>query len=414
MYHEYKQKMDTQSLIRSVVIGGNFFFGVVLTIWMIALSTNKDRVGAQIFHTSISQQTHDPLLENTIRVMSNATETGVSDIPLIEVSRSNDGYFIIAAVHPQFLFFSSLVISSCFALTSWTSPSGDVHYFSMSRVLIVHLWNLLSLVAIVIIYTTYTYWGHVPLSNFFYSLGLVGLTWIYSYWHMIDATHAWVRPATLGPNEMDVASSPDVQEEKNKNAADTVRKNIVQEMSLTFPLFFISTLLQGNAGMDQWRLQTIFFTSWAFFALYGMFYRFVETYLKRESQKAKASAENHEDEKLACVNAIAFIAFSMVVVFIQTVLALGTRIIFSSGRFPYFSDALNTMKVGQLFMLLTMIVLLADVGRTVISIQWFDKDDLSSSLRFGGNIVIIALGSVLTKLFYFIALSNSDSWTVVA
>ena len=86
--------MDTQSLIRSVVIGGNFFFGVVLTIWMIALSTNKDRVGAQIFHTSISQQTHDPLLENTIRVMSNATETGVSDIPLIEVSRSNDGYLI--------------------------------------------------------------------------------------------------------------------------------------------------------------------------------------------------------------------------------------------------------------------------------------------------------------------------------
>jgi len=401
--------MDTQSLIRSVVIGGNFFFGVVLTIWMIALSTNKDRVGAQIFHTSISQQTHDPLLENTIRVMSNATETGVSDIPLIEVSRSNDGYLTIAAVHPQFLFFSSLVISSCFALTSWTSPSGDVHHFSMSRVLIVHLWNLLSLVAVVIIYTTYTYWGHVPLSNFFYSLGLVGLTWIYSYWHMIDATHAW---AALG-GDMDEDSSDEAKEEKNKNAADTVRKNIVQEMSLTFPLFFISTLLQGNAGMDQWRLQTIFFTSWAFFALYGMFYRFVETYWKRKSETQKQN-KNHEDEKLACVNAIAFIAFSMIVVFIQTVLALGTRIIFSSGRFPYFSDALNTMKVGQLFMLLTMIVLLADVGRTVISIQWFDKDDLSSSLRFGGNIVIIALGSVLTKLFYFIALSNSDSWTVVA
>ena len=212
---------------------------------------------------------------------------------------------------------------------------------------------------------------------------------------------------------MDEDSSDEAKEEKNKNAADTVRKNIVQEMSLTFPLFFISTLLQGNAGMDQWRLQTIFFTSWAFFALYGMFYRFVETYWKRKSETQKQN-KNHEDEKLACVNAIAFIAFSMIVVFIQTVLALGTRIIFSSGRFPYFSDALNTMKVGQLFMLLTMIVLLADVGRTVISIQWFDKDDLSSSLRFGGNIVIIALGSVLTKLFYFIALSNSDSWTVVA
>jgi hypothetical protein len=413
-----------KSLIRSVVIGSNFVFSVTLTIWMLALSSNKDRVGPQIFHTSMSQQTHNAALENTVRVMSNATETGVADIPYIMVSTSNDRFFTIAAVHPQFLFFTYLIVSSCFALSTFTFPWGDIQFFSMARVMLVHVWNLLGLIAVIVVYSTYTHWGHVPLSNFFYSVAFVGLTWLYSYWHMVDSTDSWLKLNNGGKLKYtSVAEGPTYVPERSQEGTDaaqeifdleeshTVRRNIVQEMSLTVPLLFASTLLQGNSGMDQWRLQTVMFASWAFFAFYGVFYRFKETYDRRRVEK---STVNYENERLAATNALSFISLGIIVIYVQVILALGTRILFSSQRFPYFTDSLNTMKVGQFLLLLTMTLLLADVGRAILTTQMNGNDNLPVIYRFGGNMTVIVIGSILVKLFYFISLSNSDSWTVVS
>lgn len=428
MCREHKRmSSNLKSLTRSVVIGSNFVFSVVLTAWMLILSSKTGRVGPQIFHTSISQQTHDAALENTVRVMSNNTEPGVADIPYIMVSQTNDRFFTIAAVHPQFLFFTYLVVSSCFALSTFTFPWGDMHLFSMLRVMLVHVWNLLGLIAVVIVYTTYTQWEHVPLSNFFYSLAFVGLTWLYSYWHMVDSTNSWLKEndgsilkydtVKDGP-EYEPESRPEdtnaAQENFDLEESHTVRRNITQEMSLTFPLLFASTLLQGNAGMDQWRLQTVIFASWAFFAFYGVFYRFKEAHDRRCNTKKTQGESINDNERLAATNALAFISFGMVIVYIQTILALGTRILFSSGRFPYFTDALNTMKVGQFFLLLTMTLLLADVGRAVLTTQMYAADNLPAVYRFGGNMTLIITGSFLAKLFYFLSLSNSDSWTVVS
>jgi hypothetical protein len=380
--------------------------------------------------------------------MSNATEAGVADIPYIMVSKSNDHFFTIAAVHPQFFFFTCLIVSSCFAVTTFTFPWGDVHFFSMGRVILVHVWNLLGLIAIIVVYTSYTQWGIVPLSNFFYSIGIVGLTWLYCYWHMVDSTNSWLNTkrdtlAGVDPLKyMEVKSPEDDNEIFDKEESYTVRKNITQEMSLSFPLFFASTLLQGNAGMDQWRLQTVFFASWAFFAFYGIFYRFKEAHDTRHHtpQKAQgatatlqkplanavvAGAEGGEEaepsetpqarlERLAATNAMAFIFLGIIVVYIQVILALGTRILFSSQRFPYFTDALNSMKVGQFFLLLTMTLLLADAGRIVLTTNIIGVDNASVTYRFGGNMVVITTGSILVKILYFLALSNSDAWTMIA
>jgi len=418
--------MDTslKSSIRSVVIGSNFVLSVVLTIWMLFLSSNTDRVGPQIFRTSISQQTHNPDLENTLRVMSNETEAGVADIPYIMVSESNDRFFTIAAVHPQFLFFTCLIVSSCFAVTTFTFPWGDIHYFSMGRVLLVHVWNLLGLVAIVVVYTSYTQWGSVPLSNFFYSIAIVGLTWLYCYWHMVDSTNSWLNTKQgTPPNGSEPLQYIKAEINDDEEESYTVRKNITQEMSLTFPLFFASTLLQGNAGMDQWRLQTVFFASWAFFAFYGIFYRFKEAHdtrqkplLEEETPEKDKPSETPQArlERLAATNAMAFIFLGIIVVYIQVILALGTRILFSSQRFPYFTDALNSMKVGQFFLLLTMTLLLADVGRIVLTTNIAGVDNAPVTYRFGGNMVVITTGSILVKILYFLALSNSDAWTIIA
>lgn len=353
--------------------------------------------------------------------MSNNTEPGVADIPYIMVSESNDRFFTIAAVHPQFLFFTGLVVSSCFSLSTFTFPWGDVHLFTVARVMLVHIWNLLGLIAIVVVYTTYTHWAHIPLSNFFYSIFFVGMTWLYSYWHMVDSTDSWLKIKDGEKLRYDLVNGEEGEEGKDTDEFDleeshTVRRNITQEMSLTFPLYFASTLLQGNSGMDQWRLQTVVFASWAFFAFYGIFYRFKEAYDRRRLTKTATdnNPQAYENERLAATNALAFISLGMIVVYIQAILAIGTRILFSSQRFPYFTDALNTMKVGQFFLLLTMTLLLADVGRAVLTTQWNGQDNLPVMYRFGGNMTIIIVGSILAKLFYFMALSNSDSWTVVA
>lgn len=418
--------VNLKSSIRSIVIGSNFVFGVVLTLWMLFLSASEDRTGAQVFYTSMSYARRpvpsNKMFENTVRAMSNDTEPGVDTIPYIQVTPSLHvgaaSYFRLIEVHPQFLFFTSLAISSCFAITTFTFPWGDLHWFPLVRVIIIHVWNLLALIAVVVAFSTATEWTIIPISNLFYSIGMMGLTWLYSYWSMVDSTNTWLnakdKVLVIAPlKQVGDFQGKDAQDLYDSDEAHTVRKNVIQEFSLTFPLYLASSLLQGNSGMDQWRMQTVFFSSWAFFAIYNIFYRFKTAHDARKS--LNLTDGKRALEKRAAANAAAFICFTLIITYVQLILSMGTRIIFSQGRYPFFTSALNLMKVGQFFVLLTLTLALADVIRVVFSMQWMNQpeDNLSSGFRFSGNMIFIVTGSILTKLFYFMALSNSDAWTVV-
>jgi hypothetical protein len=413
--------------------------------------------GLQVFHTDRvlqSFQNQPPAFLNQFvksECGSNTEILGVASsiesmpgfLPhMFEVTGSNS-MLRLEAVHPNFMLFSALWVSSAFALSMFQFPTSPGLLWSRGRVLVVHVWNFVGLILTVVIFTGTTKWKAIPTSNLFYSLVGQGMAWAYQYFHMVECTQS-VEANKLSLQYAKHVSAVDFHNNVRPlvQYSTELRKLIYMELSVIAPMMLVAGIMPGVIGVDEWRIQTVLFASWTLYALLGLQIRFRDALKHNASDTQTSGAETvaSSDEKLTDhgYDALGYLTYAIVLVFAMLVNAMG-RTTFAEP--PYITESIKTTRQsGRVLLILSSVVVFEAVATAVI-MRWnartkqgkrlkhlvllksiadeqnnteVDVDDVDAQLIpwFFFNVVVIGAGVVLVKVLLFFGLTNVNALSI--
>jgi hypothetical protein len=422
---------------RFVFTSLNFIMSLVFAMILLFNAFNMDNITShQIFHadrvlqTSGSQNIPATTLSTFIKqaygadseIIGMVDRTSVkSDMlpTMYEVSGSNS-ILRLEAVHCNFMLFSALWIASAFSLAMVQFPGTEPLYWSHARVVIVHLWNLVGLIATIVIFSATTKWASIPTSNLFYALIGQLMAWTYQYFHMVECTQIVMGHLQLEYKSANIAGNE--AKMKSIQFSTELRKIIYMEFSVVAPMMLVAGVMPGAIGIDEWRIQTILFSSWTLFALLGLHLRF------RKSLEDDDNSERHElkdingldgDQgetigKEHGLDAIGYLTYAVVMVYVMLINALQPVIFYDP---PFATTRIIQCRWGaRVLFIVTGVFVIETIVKTIImrvmpSVMDKPSGDKPHSVwpAFMTNFIFVAFGSFLVKILLFAGLSDVNA-----
>jgi hypothetical protein len=421
----------------------NFIMSLVFaTVLLVNAFTMKDiQESVQIFHADRVLQSFGetpPTQLNEFIKHAYGADTEIlgliSDVKMLpsflptmyEVSGSN-AILRLEAVHCNFMLFSALWIASAFSLSGTQFPSHEPLYWSHIRVMIVHCWNLVGLIATIVIFTATTKWSSIPTSNLFYALIGQIMGWVYQYFHMVECTQCWSDQQQQPAHEVDL---------KPSIFSTELRKVIYMEFSVVAPMLLVASIMPGVIGIDEWRIQTVVFSSWTLFALLGLHIRFrksieytnesvKELYPPQGDATSKADAELRAGINRQGLDALGYLTYAIIIVYVMLLNAMGNVTFYDP---PYATNNIILSHWGARCIVIIAGVLVLETLVKSIKMRFFEGWDYKTQNpatdsegkevkdqwmvpSFLANMMIIAFGSVVVKILVFAGLSDVNALT---
>ena len=429
--------------MRFGVTSTNFIMSVVFAlILLVHAFTMEGITGNQVFHADRILQTFD--LQNFPAVSLSTfikqaygadTEiigmvddtTGLKIPTMYEVSGSNS-ILRLEAVHCNFMLFSALWIASAFSLAMIQLPGYEPMYWSHARVVLVHIWNFIGLIATIVIFSSTTKWKSIPTSNLFYALIGQVMAWMYQYFHMVECTQLVTDTLSLDYKSANLDNFED--KSKSSQFSTELRKIMYMEASVVVPMLLVAGIMPGAIGIDEWRIQTVLFSSWTLFALLGLHLRFRKSLdihhipppklgpqqdpnFRFADNKAPAPEDAPTKHKTG-LDAIGYLTYAIVVVYMMLINALEPVIFYEP---PYATTPVIQSRWGArvLFLVAGCFVLetlVKSLQMRFLPLAFSRKSEVvGPTVEFVGNFLFVAFGSFLAKVFLFIGISNVNALT---
>ena len=422
----------------------NFLMTVTFAIIMLTHAFSRtDITGHQVFHADRTLQTSGmdnfpaSILATFIKqsygsdtdilgVIDKTTKLKDIQPTLYEVSGS-DSILRMEAVHCNFLFFSALWIASAFALTMVQLPWMDQLYWSHARVVLVHIWNVIGFVVTTVVFTATTKWASIPTSNLFYALIGQVMGWMYQYFHMVECTQ--LVTGNLQVKYKELSNQLPADSSQSTQFATEMRKIIYMEFSVVFPMMLVAGIMPGAVGIDEWRIQTVLFSSWTLFALLGLHLRFrkslEKSHLYRADENDEISAEytvkKDKNQSIGIqhgLDALGYLTYAIVVVYAMLCNALWPVIFYTS---PWSSDRVLDCRYGTRILFIVCGTFVIETIFKAIQMRLFPswiKPDLNKITKeymasFVINMLYLVLGSFLVKVFLFVGMVDVNQLTSV-
>ena len=433
--HEGTMKINWVDGIRFAITTLNFIMTVVFAIIMLSNAFNHDNIeGKQVFHADRILQTFGmdkfpaSILSTFIKqsygadtdilaVIDNTTKLQNMQPTLWEVSGS-DSILRLEAVHCNFLFFSALWIASAFALAMVQLPWVDQLYWSHARVVLVHVWNFIGLIATTVIFTATTKWASIPTSNLFYALIGQVMGWMYQYFHMVECTQLITGNLQIRYKSLhDKSEGDNFDHFRTTQFATEMRKIIYMEFSVVVPMLLVTGLMPGAIGIDEWRIQTILFASWTLFALLGLHLRFRKSLEKSHLYKSGENEDtvNEPDSSQISIgiqhglDALGYLTYAILVVFVMLCNALWPVIFYSS---PWASDRVNDCRYSiRILFVVCGLFVIETLWKTLqmrVFPTWVKplQEQIKSTYisTFVINMLYVILGSFVVKVLLFVGM----------
>ena len=433
--HEGTMKINWVDGIRFAITTLNFIMTVVFAIIMLSNAFNHDNIeGKQVFHADRILQTFGmdkfpaSILATFIKqsygadtdilaVIDNTTKLQNMQPTLWEVSGS-DSILRLEAVHCNFLFFSALWIASAFALAMVQLPWVDQLYWSHARVVLVHVWNFIGLIATTVIFTATTKWASIPTSNLFYALIGQVMGWMYQYFHMVECTQLITGNLQIRYKSLhDKSEGDNFDHFRTTQFATEMRKIMYMEFSVVVPMLLVTGLMPGAIGIDEWRIQTILFASWTLFALLGLHLRFRKSLEKSHLYKSGENEDtvNEPDSSQISIgiqhglDALGYLTYAILVVFVMLCNALWPVIFYSS---PWASDRVDDCRYSiRILFVVCGLFVIETLWKTLqmrVFPTWVKplKEQIKSTYisTFVINMLYVILGSFVVKVLLFVGM----------
>ena len=429
------------NVMRFGLTGSNFIMSVVFALVLLVHAFTMEGItGSQVFHADRVLQTFD--LQNFPAVSLSTfikqaygadTEiigmvdetTGILKIPtMYEVSGSNS-ILRLEAVHCNFMLCSALWISSAFSLAMIQLPGYEPMYWSHARVVLVHIWNFIGLIATIVIFSSTTKWKSIPTSNLFYALVGQVMAWMYQYFHMVECTQLVTDHMNL---EYKSASLVDFEDRtKSSQFSTELRKIMYMEASVVVPMMLVAGIMPGSVGIDEWRIQTVLFSSWTLFALLGLHLRFRKSldihyvaHMKPQPDKDPDLPTGETNPPVPTVkhktglDAIGYLTYAIIVVYIMLINALQPVIFYTP---PYATTPVMQSRWGARVLFVVAGCFVLETIIKSFQMRFFPhaiprkSDVFGPTVEFVGNFLFVAFGSFLVKVFLFIGISNVNALT---
>ena len=426
--------------LRFVCTTLNFMMTVVFSFVLLGNAFSMDTItGPQVFFA-------DRVLQSTANVQTSVLQNFITaqygsktkimglidDTTLLpnllpkmyEITGSNS-ILRIDAVHCNFLLFSALWIGSAFALCVTQVPAMNPLLWNTARVVLVHTWNFLGLILTIIIFTATTKWSDIPLSNLFYALVGQVMAWMYQYFHMVECTQS--RNQLLHISHTAKVMMPTEQISSGKYSEE-LRKMIYMEFSVVGPMILVASMMPGALGIDEWRIQTVLFSSWTLFALLGLHLRFRKSLITdaRAPLPEKADSADQDESKILSIpdtrglDALGYLTYAIILVYVMLLNALGSQTFFDS---PYATVRITQSRwAARVFVLVAAVLIFETIIKSVKmrflapvvphgAVALSSTDAKTSQAwfilpSFVGNAVILIFGSFLVKVLAFSGLSD--------
>jgi hypothetical protein len=420
------------NIARFGVTSLNFGMSVVFVFILLGNAFSMEGItGPQIFHADRVLQSSngvDPAqLDQFIKqiygpntaILATVNDTTIlaSYLPtMYEISGTNS-MLRIDAVHPNFMLFSALWISSAFALAMTQVPKIDALTWGFARVMIVHVWNVIGLILTIVIFTATTKWSEIPTSNLFYALVGQIMAWTYQYFHMVECSQL-----VKGMLEIQHIPNAQVVDDAHKNVvfSQEMRKLIYMEFSIVVPMLLVASSVPGTIGIDEWRIQTLLFSSWTLFALLGLHIRFRKSLVNDVRVEGEPVDPKHEYGDPRGLDALGYLTYAIVVVFAMLMNAMGTSIF---EDLSYATPRITQSRLGARFIIVVICVLVVETLFKSIKMRFFPayvapgqttptnspettKKEYMILPSFLANMTILAFGSFLVKVLIFSGVSD--------
>ncbi|KAJ1466419.1 hypothetical protein T484DRAFT_1756658 [Baffinella frigidus] len=339
---------------------------------------------------------------------------------MYEISGANS-MLRIDAVHSNFMLFSALWIASAFALAMTQVPSIDPLTWGYARVIVVHAWNFIGLIITIVIFTSTTKWSNIPTSNLFYALVGQIMAWTYQYFHMVECSQ-------IVKGSLAISHHPTAVTVKDDHLSTMfsieMRKLIYMEFSVVVPMLLVSSIMPGSIGLDEWRIQTVLFSSWTLFALLGLHLRFRKSLVTDVIIADGAVNDENEDTGVPDehgLDALGYLTYAIILVFCMLLNAMGTT---TFEDLSYAPPRITQSRIGARFIILVCAVLVAETIYKSVRMRFFPlylgpfqkppggaADSTETSIltilpSFLVNMAILAVGSFLVKVLIFSGLSD--------
>jgi hypothetical protein len=432
----------TVDVLRFSFTISNFIMTAIFAIVLLIQAFNMDSITQnQIFHADRILQTsglHNlpPATLSTFIKTAYGAETeilGVVDettelasmLPTMYEIAGGNSILRLEAVHCNFMLFSALWIASAFALTMLQFPFFEPLYWSHVRVVIVHVWNLCGLIATCVIFTATTRWASIPTSNLFYALVGQVMGWMYQYFHMVECTQIVNGNLKLEYKTVHGLESEEML--KSTQFSTELRKIIYMEFSVVAPMLFVAGIMPGSVGIDEWRIQTVLFSSWALFALLGLHLRFRKslesahlsdsTEMDKPDEHYRHNLGKHRKSKIGMdhgLDALGYLTYAIIVVYVMLTNAVEPYIFYSS---PWATQNVAECRAGiQVLFCVCGLFVLETMAKTVqmrfkpgIVKAKFDSIPELFVSAFAGNMFFLVAGSFVVKIFLFLGISDVNA-----
>ena len=198
------------------------------------------------------------------------------------------------------------------------------------------------------------------------------------------------------------------------------------EFSIVGPMLLVAGMMPGAMGIDEWRIQTVLFSSWTLFALLGLHLRFRKS-LVTDAQ-APIEKEGDADDESAILSlpdsrgldALGYLTYAIILVFVMLLNALGSQTFFDS---PFATSRITQTRWGARVFILVAAILIFETIIKSIRMRFFatpipyGTTAISRSdprvhhewlilPSFLGNATILVFGSFLVKVLFFSGLSD--------
>jgi len=420
---------DTVKLIvrggRFILTVSNFAMSTVFSVCIVLNAFTMDNItGRQTFYADrVLQSEADPSTMQGFGSVYLPTVDTTSVLP-DKVPTMYEVYGVTSilqldAIHCNFLLFVALWISSAFSLAAIQFPWKHPLIWDKVRLLVVHTWNLIGLVLTVVIFTATTKWSRIPMSNLFYSLSSQCIGWVYLYFYMVHCTRQITAQREQTPhNANNIPQKVDTTE---------MRKLIYTEFSVVMPLILVATMMPAANGVDAWRVQTVFFGSWAFFTLLGLHLRY------RKSIDCADIMQHDFFDEVSGIDGLGYLTYAIVLVFLMTLHALGGNTFYDT---HYATPAVTASRWGARIVVIVAVLLLFETlvksiilrikHSSLISEKYKQAGERVQKYRgkieeqtgllpsFIANVLIVATGSFLLKIVVFAGLVNVNALSMVS
>jgi hypothetical protein len=346
----------------------------------------------------------------------------ITALPLLlptmyEISGSNS-IMRLESVHCNFMLFSAFWIASAFSLAILHIPGTEPMVWNTFRVMIVHLWNLVGLIFTIVLFSATTKWGSIPTSNLFYALIGQVMAWMYQYFHMVECTQVHVANLKLkyvstqySLNTTDKTRLFDIG--LQTQYAGELRKIVYMDFSVVAPMLLVAGMMPGSSGIDEWRVQTVLFSSWTLFALLGLHLRYRKTLQSIDLKEDGVTNDRNIDAK--GLDALGYLMYAILMVYIMLINAIGSDVFTDP---PYTTERIRQCRWGVRALVAVAGFLVVETLVRTLKVRFWPewKDGEGHSLAkltnhwllpsFIVNWLIIGFGSFTVNLLMFSGLSD--------